>query len=89
MTESLGTASGQLITAEGMIVCALSQGKSKLTQQQFGAPTEDGKRVCRFLGAQSTRAWTERVGSASLAVRSGIGMQRAKRAPVGARDWGS
>jgi hypothetical protein len=43
-----------LSTANGKITCARCQAMSKRTRLQCGAPSERGKRVCRFHGARST-----------------------------------
>ena len=48
-----------LSTANGKIICPRCQAMSKRTRLQCGAPSERGKRVCRFHGARSTGPKTE------------------------------
>ena len=48
-----------LETAGGKIHCPRCQAHSKRTKLQCGAPTERGKRVCRFHGARSAGAKTK------------------------------
>lgn len=48
-----------LNTAGGKIHCNRCQAHSKRTKLQCGAPSEKGKKVCRFHGARSTGAKTK------------------------------